>query len=176
MRNILLIVSLSLAGSCAKHSTPDFLAKVYPHTQVAEEVEPDPTLLPEKTKRWCSVPKVHICETSPFSREEVELAYDFFGQEISEYTEGTCGCDPEPGTITFGVEGCFPEKTGHHGVTRMLSIGDCLQAAMVQVNTDEDLVAMHEAAHSVGWMHSIIPGHMMNPYYEYAGWITVGME
>jgi hypothetical protein len=175
MRSITLLVVLAFTSSCVKHPAPNFAAKQYPMPEVSQE--PEPTLLPEKARRWCEAPKVHICDTSPFALDEVEATYSFFGQEVAEFTDVECNCDPEEGVIKFGVEGCFPGKRdSHHGVTRMLFTGECMNAAIVQVNTDEPLVVMHEAAHSIGWMHSYLPGHMMNPYYELAGWETVGME
>ena len=130
---------------------------------------------PSRFAEWCESPEVIICKDSGLDSGTVEDTYQFLEQDISKVSMGTCECKVRPGKIQFGVQ-CF-EREAHLGTTLInfnIPTG-CMIGSVVQIKKDDTLVLTHEAAHSIGWMHSSLLNHLMFPVYKYVGWNTFGM-
>jgi hypothetical protein len=130
---------------------------------------------PKRFASWCNPPKVTVCKGSGITKHEVAEAYEFLEHEVSSISNGKCECSVRPGEIQFGIE-CFEDNAPG---TTFLSFGtgeQCMTGSIVEINYNTSLVIVHEAAHSIGWMHSSEVGHLMFPVYRYAGWTVTGMR
>jgi hypothetical protein len=137
----------------------------------------DLPITPERHAKWCHEPRVTVCRGSGLDLDTVSDAFDFIGQEFRSIERGKCECDIRQGEIQFGANKCFDFKESKdHGRTVTAFVGECILGVVAGVETKEPIVITHEAGHSIGWMHSSAPYHLMFPFYDGAGWLMFGME
>jgi hypothetical protein len=142
--------------------------------------------LPEKVDDWCEPPLVILCkDAGPLSTQDVKDAYKKLGDNlISNVVIRYCPktCIPIPNTIVIDGPKCFTKKFDKDDSYAALTLrqklpgGSCIKASRIEFKKWDERIVAHEAAHSLGWLHCQMPGHLMYPIYEGGGWNLLGMK
>jgi hypothetical protein len=159
-----LLLVLAIAG-CASRLPPPTIAT------------PEPEILPPQIAKWDQIPtSVVNCSNSSLDDSQIKDAYQYLGLDVEVVIENQCACKVVLGEIRFLNYKCFDASNNNHGMTRIVFDDNTIVGVAVGIKTEEPMILAHEVGHTLGWMHSSIPGHLMYPRYAYGNSITVGME
>ena len=135
--------------------------------------------------RWCTVPDIIICENQILIDElEVDTAFRLIGYKNPRITKAQCSkeCTATVGAITIGKPLCFLDLDTT-GTTLGMAVAvpqphnpTCIQYSRVELWKWNLRVITHEAGHSLGYNHTDIKGHLMNPVYSNGGWNLDGIS
>jgi len=137
---------------------------------------PEEEGVPTKIAQWCEPPVVNVCKDSEIKLKDVEGAFLFLNQPVVEIREvRNCHCQLRLGEIQFASTTC-KDISPLHGQAIITYSDGCISSGIVIIRTQEPIVLTHETGHALGWTHTSLFNHVMNPEYEGVGWFKLGME
>ena len=139
---------------------------------------PDPEILPPRMAYWDLIPEVVNCRGSSLKDQQIIDAYAYLSIEVEPRSEKGCKCEIIPAEVRFVSPKCFPDMADNHGMTRIsfTPATEIIIGVAVGIETEDTMDLAHEAGHTLGWMHSSYPGHLMFPQYIPSDHLILGMK